>query len=136
MSRSPGMRIRRLSSGTRVMFWNPSSTVSDLHGPAGGEDLFDGRLAGRVALPGEFPGDLAVSEKLDAPRTVTFHQALPPKRPGVDDGACLEPVQFLHVDDGRLLPEDVDEPAFREPPLERHLAAFVAGLRPAPAARL
>src|SRR3990172_11595271 len=136
MSRSPVTRIRRLSSGTRVMFWKPSSTGSDLHGSAAGDDLLDGRLAGPVDLHGEFPGDLSVSEKLAAPRTVPFPQALPPKRPGVGDGSRLEPVQFLHVDDGRLLPEDVDEPALREPPLERHLAAFVARLRPAAAARL
>src|SRR5659263_50138 len=136
MSRSPVMRIRRLSSGTRVMFWKPFSTGSDLHGPAGGDNLPDGRLAGPVDLHGEFPGDLAVSEKLDSPRAGTFHQALPPKRLGVDDGALLEPVQFLHVDDADLLPEDVDEPALRDPPLERHLPAFVARLRPAAAARL
>src|SRR4030042_5866532 len=105
MSRSPVTRIRRVSSGTRVMFWKPSGIGSALHGPAGGDDLLDGRLAGPVDLHGEFPVDLAVSEKLDAPRTVTFHQALPPKRPGVDAGARLEPGQLLHVYDGRPLPQ-------------------------------
>src|SRR6266542_6632961 len=119
MSRSPVARIRRLSSGTRVMFWKPSSTGSDLHGPAGGDDLPDGGLAGPVDLHGEFPGDLAVSEKLDPPRIVAFHHHLQPKRIGVHDGTRREPVQFLHVDDGHLLPEYVDEPALREPPLER-----------------
>src|SRR5512141_763163 len=136
MSRSPVTRIRRLSSGTRVMFWKPSSTGSDLHGPAGGGDLLDGHLAGPIHLHDEFPGDLAVSEKLDPPRTGALHQALLPKRLDVDDGARLEPVQFLHVDDGHLLPEDVDETALRDPPLERHLPAFIPGLRPAAAARL
>src|SRR5512132_2849391 len=136
MRRSPVMRIRRLSSGTRVMFWKPSSTGSDLHGPAGGYDLLDGRLAGPIHLHDEFPVDLAVSEKLDAPRAGTFHQALPPKRLDVADGPRFEPVQFLHVDDGRLLPEDIDEPALRKAPLERHLSAFVPGLRPASASRL
>src|SRR3989339_1307320 len=136
MRRSPVMRIRRLSSGTRVMFWKPSSTGSDLHGPAGGDDLPDGRLAGPIHLHDQFPGDLPVSEQLDAPRAGAFHQARLAKRLDVDDGARLEPGQLLHVDDGRLFPEDVDEPALREPPLEGHLPAFVPGLRPAAAARL
>src|SRR5512143_316434 len=103
MSRSPVTRIRRLSSGTRVLFWKPSSTGSDLHGPAGGGDLLDGGLAGTIHFHGEFPGDLAVSEKLDSSRTGPLYQALLPKRLDVDDGARLEPVQFLHVDDGHLL---------------------------------
>src|SRR5512135_1783093 len=133
MSRSPVTRIRRLSSGTLVMFWKPSNTGSDLHGPAGGDDFLDGGLAGAIYLHGELPSDLAVSEKLDAPGTGAFHQALAPKHLGVDHGARLEPVQFLDVDDGRLFAEDVDEPAFRKSPLERHLSAFVPGLRPAAA---
>src|SRR5512135_3117093 len=118
------------------MFWKPSNTGSDLHGPAGGNDFLDGGLAGTIDLHGEFPGDLSVSEKLDPPWTRAFHQALAPKRLGVYHRSRLEPVQFLDVDDSRLFPEDVDEPAFREPPLEGHLSAFVAGLRPAAAARL
>src|SRR5512135_260802 len=136
MSRSPVMRIRRLSSGTRVIFWKPSSTGSDLHGPASGSDLLDGGLAGTIHFHDEFSGDFAVSEKLDPPRTGALYQPLLPKRLDVDDGARLEPVQFLHVDDGHLLPEDIDEAALREPPLERHLTAFIPRLRPASAAGL
>src|SRR5512145_2979207 len=128
--------MRRLSSGTRVMFWKPSSTGSDLHGPAGGLDLRNGRLAGPVDLHREFAGHLAVPEELDPPRTGAFHQTLATKRAGVDDGARLEPVQFLHIDHGHLFPEDVDESALRKASLQRHLAAFVARLGPPAAAGL
>src|SRR3990172_5274487 len=135
MSRSPVMRMRRLSSGTRVMFWKPSSTGSDLHGSAGGLDLRNGRLAGPVDLHREFPGHLAAAEELDAPRAGALHPTLAQQRPGLDDESRLEPVQVLDVDDGHLFPEDVDEPALRQAPLQRHLAALVARLRPAAAAR-
>src|SRR3990172_6180523 len=135
MRSRPVMRMRRLSSGTRVMFWKPSSTGSDLHGPAGGLDLRNGRPAGAVDLHRELPGPLAAPEELAPPGAGPLPQPPAAKRFGVDDEPRLEPVQILDVDDRRLLPEDVDEPALRQAPLQRHLAALVPRLRPAPAAR-
>ena len=117
------------------MFWKPSSTVQTSTVPPAATTFSTADLLALSTFTVSFRVDLAVSEQLDAALESAFTR--PSRRSASASTTVPASNRFssLTLTTAVLFPEDVDEPALGKPPLQRHLAAFVPGLRPAAAAR-
>src|SRR5579875_92143 len=123
---------RRRSSGTREALEKPSST-DRLHAAAERLEALPGALARRVHPQRERVLERAVGQALD--RSAPAHQPLAPQLLGADGAPGREARELPQVHDRVRDARDGPEPALREPPLQRHLPAFVAGRRVPAAAR-
>src|SRR5712671_1013980 len=101
----------------------------DLDRAAGLLDRRDGGFRSAVNLDVQLGLEFTTAEQphagLGAPDHAGFHQ-----RFGVDGGLGVEQLGIdrllnaIEIDLGKLQPEDVVEAAFRQPPVQRHLAAL------------
>src|SRR5262249_44293630 len=125
MASAPAVKTSRLrSSGMRGAFANPSNT-DHLHAAAGGGDLLASARAERLQTNAERVAEGPVGETLDrppAPDDTAAAQLL-----GANRAAGREGRQLPQVDDGVGHASGRAETALRQPALERHLSALVAG---------
>src|SRR4051812_31606479 len=101
------------------------SAVHDLDASAGGDDLGASALAHLVDLDRETLRDVAVRQQLRRPALV--RETGGDEDVAVDGRTVIEAVELTDVDHGVPLARRIAEPTFRQPALQRHLAAFVAG---------
>src|ERR1043165_816748 len=90
-------------------------------------DLF-ARAGGELRrLDGQFLGELAVAEDLDAVGRLSLDESRLAEGAFIDGHAVVETLEVRDVHDGVLFLEDVGEAALRQTAMQRHLAAFEAG---------
>src|SRR5437762_3291504 len=125
-------RRRRLDSGTRGALAKPSS-IEHLRAAARGGDQLAGALAECLQPNRQRVRQRPVGEALDG--VPTAHQAARAELLGPHRAARREGRELAQVDDGVGHARNRAEAALRQPALERHLAALVAGRAVAPRAR-
>src|SRR5208282_3598446 len=133
---------RRRNSGMREAFETPSSiqlcAFQQLHSAARGGDFLARSRRKGVRLDRQFGLQLAVSEHLH--HLSLRHKAALRHRRRIDRLAFGEDRQPRKIDQrvalaARRILQQAAKPALGQPPLERHLTAFIAGRRVPAAAR-